>query len=118
MSDEAVTKFRGSYSGIGRMLRSPMMLAEMVSRAERVTEYAVETAPVWSGGDVSSDASPEGGYKSGFKIIPVPRGGIKKNRAQALVVNDDEAAIFVEYGTVNQEGQHILLKALAVLGTV
>jgi hypothetical protein len=107
----STAKLRASYSGIGAMLRAPWMLAEMVKRAETVMEYAQQTAPVGEG--TASD--PAGGYREGFAVVPVARGGTKKNRAQALVVNNDDAAVHVEYGTVAEEGHHTLLKALDIL---
>jgi len=107
--------FTASYTGIGEMLRAPWMLADMVKRAKIVQAYAQATAPVSATGN---DEDPAGTYKDHFEIVPVERGGSRLNRAEALVVNDDPAAVFVEYGTINQEGHHTLLKALGILGAV
>lgn len=103
--------FRASYAGIGAMLRAPWMLENMVERAEIVARYAQETAPVGAG----TPNDPAGGYRSGFKVVPVVRGGAKRNRAEALVVNDDSAAVHVEYGSAANPGRHTLLKALEIL---
>ncbi len=106
MSAEA--NFKASYAGIGAMLRSKWMMGEMVRRADMVKTYAEQAAPVGEG-------SGAGGYKDSFKVVPVERGGSKHNRAAALVVNDDPAAVHVEYGTIAQPGDHTMLKALDVL---
>jgi Bacteriophage protein of unknown function (DUF646). len=80
-------KFRGDYEGIGEILRSPQMQAEMRSRGEQVQARAEFLAP-----------EETGAYKSSFKVEVGIREG-KTRRAEAKVINDDEAAPYVEYGT-------------------
>ncbi len=108
------TKFRGSYAGIGAMLRSKWMLIEMVKRAELVKAHAEMISPV---GMEGTAADPAGGYKQSFHVVPIERGGSKHDRSAALVVNDDPAAMHVEYGSVAQPGDHTMLKALEILRT-
>lgn len=80
-------KFRGDYDGIGEMLCSPQMQAEMRARAERVQSRAESLAPVETGQ-----------YRSSFRVEVGVRDG-KTRRAEAKVINDDTAAPYVEYGT-------------------
>jgi hypothetical protein len=101
---KVTVEFTPSYSGIGRMLRSPMMLETMRRVAEGVKSHAVSIAPV------SSDPSDthQGRYKNSFGV----RLGISRGRAEAVVFNDSREAVFVEKGTANMDGQHILLRAI------
>ncbi len=102
--------FKASYRGIGAMLRSKWMLDEMVRRAETSKTAAEADAPIGAG--TSSD--PPGGYQSSFEVVPVERGGSRRDRAEALLVNTDSAALFVEYGNVRTPGRHVLLRSLDI----
>jgi hypothetical protein len=96
-----MASFRASYSGIGELLRSPEIEAEMVRRAEKVKAQAEATAPVDSGE-----------YKASFEVHSSRRGGSKKDRASAVVENNDDAAFFVEYGASHTPRYRTLGKAL------
>ncbi len=83
----ARARFRASYKGIGEILRSPQMQREMKARAERVMERAVALAPE----DTRA-------YVTSFRVETGIRKG-RTTRAVAKVINDDEAAPYVEWGT-------------------
>jgi hypothetical protein len=93
--------FRASYSGIGEMLRSPEVEAEMVRRAEKVKAQAEATAPVDSGE-----------YASNFEVSSSKRGGSKKDRASATISNGVDHAFAVEYGASHTPRYRTLGRAL------
>jgi len=101
--------FRASYSGIGELLRSDFMQAEMRRRAEKVKDLAQATAP---------DAPPYGvGYKYEFEVtsgIKVSKRGTK--RAYGRVTNHSEHAIWVEFGGENTPAHRTLGRALRAAG--
>lgn len=98
-------RFRASFSGIGRMIRSPEMQAEMRRRAEKVKRAAEATAPVDSGE-----------YKSSFQVTSGARGGVRKDRAYGRVTNSVPHAFYVEYGTSKTPAHHTLRRALSAAG--
>lgn len=80
------------------------MKAEMVRRAEKVKAAAEADAPVYTGR-----------YKDSFKI----ESGIRDEptrRAYARVENDSPEAVYVEFGTKNNEAHHTLQRALEAAG--
>jgi hypothetical protein len=97
----ARARFSASYSGIREMINAPWMVADMRRRAERVAERAAATAP-----------RDTGAYASSFRVESGTHGGFNRDRAYGRVVNDDEAAPFVEHGTSRQEARHTLRNAL------
>ena len=99
------TTFRASYKGIGKMIRSPEMQAEMRRRAEKVAAAAEAAAPVESGD-----------YKGSFKVTSGARGGSRKNRAFGRVTNTSSHAVYVEYGTSKVRARHTLRDALRAAG--
>lgn len=105
MARSSGTRFRASYSGIGKMIRSPQMRAEMRRRAEKVKVVAEATAPVDSGE-----------YKSSFRVTSGARGGIRKDRAYGRVTNTAPHAFYVEYGTSKTPAHHTLRHALSAAG--
>jgi HK97 gp10 family phage protein len=105
MARASGTRFRASYSGIGRMIRSPQMQAEMRRRAEKVKAAAEAAAPVDTGE-----------YKSSFRVTSGARGGVKKDRAYGRVANASPHAFYVEYGTSKTRAHHTLRGALAAAG--
>lgn len=96
--------FKPSYTGIGEMIRSPEVRAEMVRRAEKVKAQAEATAPY--------DAKSTTHYKDAFHVTSTSRGGKDKDRAAATVVNDDAAAFFIEWGNANITKHRTLGRAL------
>ncbi len=110
--------FEGSYEGIGEMLNSDWMIAEMVKRGEAVKERAKELAPEYEGTDKDEH---RGRYKRSFFVHGYAHGGQNNDRAVAVIGNDSPEAIFVEKGVVRrrkdgtlsvQPGQHVLARAL------
>jgi hypothetical protein len=96
------------YRGIGEMLRSVEMEAEMRRRAERALAFAEAIAPV---GDPSSDPH-SGRYAASFRVTSSRRGGFKHDRASAVLENDSPEAYMVEYGNRNVEKHRILAKSI------
>lgn len=80
-------RFRGSYKGIGQILTSKQMQDEMESRANRLEGVCQASAP-----------HDTGAYSQSFRVETGIRTG-SKPRAESKVINDDEAAVYVEYGT-------------------
>ncbi|MFE0088759.1 HK97 gp10 family phage protein [Streptomyces sp. NPDC059016] len=99
-------KFKMSRKGVGQLLRSEMVRAEMVRRAQVIKSVAEAIAPV--GGE--SDPHP-GHYKGSFKVSSTLRGGRRRNRATATVSNTAYYARWVEYGTERVRAHHVLLRA-------
>lgn len=98
-------RFRASFGGIGALIRSPEMRAEMRRRAEKVKTVAEATAPVESGE-----------YKSSFRVTSGARGGIRKDRAYGRVTNTAPHAFYVEYGTSKTPAHSTLRNALRAAG--
>lgn len=105
-------KFKMSKKGVGQLLRSRMIQADMLARAERIEDVAVGIAPVYAGG---WGATP-GHYKASFKVTTTARGGRRKDRATATVTNTAYYARWVEYGTEKVPAHHVLLRAAAAGG--
>lgn len=99
-------KFKMSNKGVGQLLKSRMIQADMLGRAEAIEAAAVAIAPV--GGP--SDPHP-GRYKASFIVTTTSRGGRRKDRATATVTNTVYYARHVEYGTEKVPAHHVLLRA-------
>lgn len=104
-------RFKMSRAGVGRLLRSPMIQADVLHRAERIEEAAIALAPVGGSGDPHP-----GRYKASFKVTTRKRGGRRRNRATATVTNGAYYARWVEYGTERVPAHHVLLRAAAAGG--
>ncbi len=105
--------FRPSYIGIGEMLRADFMVADMVARMERVKAEAEATAPYDPG---ATDGSH---YRDSFHIEHTDHGGAKHDRAEAKVINDDNAAVFVEFlARTNAPPHRTLGRALHAAGDI
>jgi hypothetical protein len=83
-----VSTFNASYEGIGELLKSPMIEAEMRARAEQVAALAEASAPV------DPTSGHPGRYKGAFSVSS----GVKPDRAYGRVENTAPEAIEVEYG--------------------
>lgn len=94
------------YEGVGEMLRSDFIQAEMRRRASLGKDFAEATAPY----DPASTDGPH--YKELFRVEDTPR----KDRACASLVNDDPAALHIEFGTSDTPAHHTLTRALDVMG--
>lgn len=99
-------KFKMSKRGVGQLLRSDKVLAEMVRRAEVIKGVAEGIAPVGGSGDPH-----RGQYKASFFVQPIRRGGRRKDRAIAIVGNTAPWGAHVEYGTERVTAHHVLLRA-------
>jgi hypothetical protein len=93
-------------AGVGELLRSPMVEAEMLRRAELIRSIAESIAPV--GGPSDPHA---GDYKASFYATSTSRGGLRRDRATATVGNSAYYARWVEYGTDKVSAHHVLLRA-------
>lgn len=100
-------KFKMSKKGVGRLLRSRMIQADMLHRAERIEDAAVAIAPVYAG----TWKTTPGEYKASFTVTTTNRGGRRKDRATATVTNTAYYARWVEYGTEKVPAHHVLLRA-------
>jgi hypothetical protein len=97
--------FRVDYKGIGDMLTSPGMQADMHRRAEAVKAEAEATAPVYPGPDRRVGTSGRFAVSSGVRTG-------RSRRAFGRVTNDAPEAFFVEYGTRNNPRHRTLGRAL------
>lgn len=95
--------------GVGQMLRSPAMRAEMERRAEVIKSAAVAASPVYRGAN-------GGHYKASWKSTSTSRGGRNRDRATATVTNTAYYARWVEYGTDKVPAHHVLLRAAQIGG--
>lgn len=113
--------YQSSFAGVGAMLRSDFMQAEMGRRAQAVMDQAIATAPVYTG--TGGDAH-RGRYKDAFSMHTTDHGGWKGDRAAGIVTNDAPEAVFVEYSSTHatdhgvrvQQGHHTMLNALQAAG--
>jgi len=100
------SEFTPDYEGIGEMLRSEWMQAEMIRRAEKGKAYAEAIAP-FDPTDRDGDH-----YKDHFSVRP----GNRQDRASAELVNDHVAAVQIEWGTSDTPAHRTLGKALDAMG--
>lgn len=100
-----MSSFRADYTGIGRMLVSEAMQAEMHRRASRVKEAAESAAP-YDAADKDGDH-----YRDHFTVSS----GVqehKTRRAVGTVTNDHPAAFQIEVGTKDTPAHRTLTRAL------
>lgn len=92
--------FKPSYSGIGKLLRSERMQAEMRRRAELIAARAEATAP-----------EETGEYKASFEVESGVKSG-KTRRAYGRVRNTSPHALYVEFGGGNTPRHRTIAKAI------
>lgn len=97
------SRFKASYSGIGRMLNSDFIQDAMHDHAQKIKDYAISISPQGTSSR----------YRSSFviyKIRVLASGGI---RAGARLYNEAPYAAAVEFGNRKNKfrGQKILSKA-------
>jgi hypothetical protein len=103
-------RFKMSRKGVGELLRSPMIQAEMLRRAEVIKGVAVAISPV-------DESSPRPGhYKGSWETDSTSRGGRRRDRAVGYVRNTAYYARWVEYGTERVPAHHVLLRAAQIGG--
>lgn len=102
-------KFKMSNRGVGELLRSPMVEAEMLRRGERIKSIAESISPV---GTSARDPHP-GLYRDSWYAVVSNKqtGRSRKRRATVTVGNSAPYARWVEYGNEHGRGQHVLLRA-------
>lgn len=105
-------RFKMKKKGVGQLLRSPMVQAEMLRRAEVIRDVAVAISPVDVGGPHP------GHYKESWEVDSTSRGGRRRDRAVGYVRNTSYYARWVEYGNGTPSGpaHHVLLRAAALGG--
>ncbi|MET7924723.1 HK97 gp10 family phage protein [Streptomyces sp. NPDC005349] len=99
-------RFKMSRKGVGQLLRSEMVEAEMLRRAEVIRSTAVAISPTGGAGDPHP-----GQYRSSWTVDSKARGGRRRDRATATVRNNTYYARWVEYGTEKVRAHHVLLRA-------
>ncbi|QLJ01540.1 HK97 gp10 family phage protein [Streptomyces sp. NEAU-sy36] len=99
-------RFKMSRKGVGQLLKSEMIRADLVRRAHEIEGAAVAMSPVGGSGDPHP-----GRYKSSWSVDSTARGGRRRDRAAAYVRNGSYYARWVEYGTERVPARHVLLRA-------
>lgn len=100
-------RFKMKKKGVGQLLRSPGVQAEMLRRAEVIKGVAVALSPV-------DENDPQAGhYKASWETDSTSRGGRNRDRAVGYVRNTAYYARWVEYGngTASGTAHHVLLRA-------
>lgn len=97
------TRYVGSYSGIGQLMKSEAMQELVRQVAEKAMPIAVGFAPVRTGE-----------YASSFEIQVSADGGLRTDRAEAILVNTSDHAVDVEW----RDGYHVLTSTLAALDSL
>lgn len=99
-------RFKVSRKGVGQLLRSPMVQAEMLRRAEVIKSTAIALSPTGGAGDPHP-----GQYRASWSTDSTARGGRRRDRATAAVRNTAPHARWVEWGTEKVPAHHVLLRA-------
>jgi len=101
-------RFKMSNRGVGQMLNSPMIAAEMLRRAEVIKGVAESISPVGGPGDPHP-----GQYKQSWyaKVERKAVGRSRKKRPVGVVGNKAYYARWVEFGTEKVHAHHVLLRA-------
>ena len=99
-------RFKMNRKGVGQLLRSEMIRADLVRRAGEIKATAVALSPVGGAGDEHP-----GQYKGNWEVDSTRRGGRRRDRAVAYVRNGTYYARWVEYGTERVPAHHVLLRA-------
>lgn len=100
-----MARFDADFKGIGDMLCSPEMQANMKARADRVAARAEATAPY------DPDSKDGTHYRDAFSVESGVTTG-KTRRAYGSVVNSDDAAFQIEHGTSKTPKHRTLGRAL------
>ena len=97
--------FQPSYVGIGEMLVSGDMQAEMLRRVSKMKAAAEADAPY--------DATDRDGdhYRDHFHVEAGVREG-RTRRAFGRLENDSPVAVLVEFGSVHNPAHHTVLRSI------
>lgn len=98
-----MSSYTPDHEGIGEMLRAEFMQQEMERRANIGKDFAEATAPY--------DEHDGDHYKDKFHVVLHP----EHDRARADLVNDDEAAFQIEFGTRHSPRHRTLGKSMDVM---
>lgn len=106
-------RFKMSNRGVGQMLNSPMIAAEMLRRAEVIKSVGESISPVGGPGDPHP-----GQYKRSWyaKVERKAIGRSRKKRPVGVVGNSSYYARWVEWGTEKVHAHHVLLRAAQIGG--
>lgn len=101
-------RFKMSNRGVGQMLNSPLIAAEMLRRAQVIKNVAEAISPVGGAGDPHP-----GQYKLSWyaRVERKSVGRSRKKRPVGVVGNSAYYARWVEYGTERVHAHHVLLRA-------
>jgi len=101
-------RFKMSTRGVGQLLNSPEIAAEMLRRAEVIMGIAEAISPVGGPGDPHP-----GKYKLSWyaKVERKAVGRSRKKRPVGVVGNKAYYARWVEFGTEKVHAHHVLLRA-------
>jgi hypothetical protein len=101
-------RFKMKSRGVGELLKSPMIQAEILRRAQIIKGVAESISPVGGPGDPHP-----GEYKASWyvRIENKPVGRSQRRRPVAVVGNSSYYARWVEYGTERVHAHHVLLRA-------
>lgn len=94
-------RYKPDYAGMHDLMNGPEMQAMLRGVAEQGMADAIVRAPVRTGD-----------YKAHFSVTVQADGGIHKDRAEALIVNNSGHAVLVEW----HDEFHTLRDAAAELG--
>ena len=101
-------KYKMRSRGVGQLLNSPGVQAEMLRRAEVIKSVAESLSPVGGPGDPHP-----GDYKAAWyaRVQRKAVGRSGKKRPVGVVGNGAYYARWVEYGTERVHAHHVLLRA-------
>lgn len=88
--------YKPDHGGTNRLMNSAGVQRMLKSAAAKGMEYAIGIAPVDTGE-----------YKESFRVTAAAHSGVRKDRAQAFLVNTSPHAGHVEW----QDGAHVLARA-------
>jgi hypothetical protein len=108
-----VTSYDPNHLGMAEFLNSGMMLDLVNNVAERIRTRAVSLSPV--GTAAEGDEHP-GLYISSFHIRSHRFGGVHRDRAEAVMYNDAQDAVWVEFGHSGREPYHVIRRAAEGIG--
>jgi HK97 gp10 family phage protein len=100
-------RFTLNWEGVGELLRSEGVEAEMLRRARLIAAKAEASAPT---GTPPDDKHP-GRYRASVTVSSSRHGGRRGDRAVAYATNTAPYARWVEYGTERVPAYHVMLKA-------
>lgn len=105
-------RFTASRRGIGELLRSEGVEAELLRRGNLIKAAAEAIAPT---GTPPGDPHP-GVYRASVTVRSTRRGGRRNDRAVVYVTNNAYYARWVEYGTDRVPAHHVMLRAASAGG--